>query len=350
MMVMIDTGNDSFTRTNSANQPTTQTFAIQISSKTMMMLSKRFLPLSLTLLLSVTPPSVAFSPGGPQNRPSGGWTSVIRDVPTLLHPPHHHRRRQTSIRTDTALCMGWGPDPIWETAEIASVEAACASGISISMVVNVPPETAAGFANPGQYVQVQTGAAEKPAFLAIASGPDAENARFEFLIKKKDNIEWLTQLKAGDSLQVSQVMGGGYPMEENLEGFKYDFPTQNLLLFAAGSGIAPIASAIESGQLNTGGGRTCRLYYGERTSSDLCFVDRFPAWANAGIEVVPVLSQPEPAWEGREGYVQTVLEEDGISIPRNSGALLCGMKGMTDAVKDLLVKAGVFEGRVLFNF
>ena len=44
------------------------------------------------------------------------------------------------------------------------------------------------------------------------------------------------------------------------------------------------------------------------------------------------------------------LEEDGVDIPRNSGALLCGMKGMTESVKDILTKAGVFEGRVLFNF
>lgn len=248
------------------------------------------------------------------------------------------------------LFMGWGPDPVWEKAQITAVESACVSGVSIQMTVEVPVETAAGFAQAGQYVQVKTTGVEKPAFLAIASAPDAENARFEFLIKKKENIEWLTNLKVGDSLDVSQVMGGGYPTEENLEGFKYDFPTQNVLLFAAGSGIAPIASAIESGTLNAGGSRTCRLYYGERTSDDLCFVDRFTAWAAAGIEVVPVLSRPEPTWNGREGYVQTVLEEDGITIPRNSGALLCGMKGMTDSVKDLLVKAGVFEGRVLFNF
>ena len=48
--------------------------------------------------------------------------------------------------------------------------------------------------------------------------------------------------------------------------------------------------------------------------------------------------------------MQTALEEDGIAIPRNSAALLCGMKGMTEAVSELLKAAGVFEGRILFNF
>jgi hypothetical protein len=43
----------------------------------------------------------------------------------------------------------------------------------------------------------------------------------------------------------------------------------------------------------------------------------------------------------------STIEEDGLLIPRNTGALMCGMKGMADAVKDLLSKAGVFEGRIL---
>lgn len=68
------------------------------------------------------------------------------------------------------------------------------------------------------------------------------------------------------------------------------------------------------------------------------------------MQVVPVLSQPSPEWQGRSGYVQTCLEEDGVPIPRNSGALLCGMKGMAESVTDVLTKAGVFEGRVLTNF
>ena len=57
-----------------------------------------------------------------------------------------------------------------------------------------------------------------------------------------------------------------------------------------------------------------------------------------------------PSGRGRSGYVQTCLEEDGVPIPRNSGALLCGMKGMAESVTDVLTKAGVFEGRVLTNF
>jgi NAD(P)H-flavin reductase len=265
----------------------------------------------------------------------------------------------TTKTTKTRLYMGWGPDPIWSPAVVVSNVPACPNGRSILLRLSVPSETAASFTTPGQYVQVKTNTDDtiKPAFLAICSAPDPENAYFDFLIKKTDANAWLTSLAAGDvptTLQISQVLGKGYAVQENLEGFKYDFPTQNIILAAAGSGLAPLASAIESGQLGTGGpdsSRTCTLYYGERTVDDLCFVDRFAYWQQScGVTVVPVLSQPDSFYTGRQGYVQTALAEDGIPIPRNSGALLCGMKGMTESVKNLLINAGVFEGRILFNF
>lgn len=245
-----------------------------------------------------------------------------------------------------------------------------------------------GFLYPGQYVQVKPAddPEANPIFLAIASAPTGEApkptppgkkkkeadiaagpeipspvpATWEFLIKKTDNNDWITSAAPGSTVSVSQVMGGGFPMQENLEGFKYDFPTQNIMLFATGSGIAPIRSAIESDQLNISpsgsGGRTCTLYYGVRTADDMPYVSKFPEWEALGVQVVPVVSQPDipcesgAMWGGRTGYVQNALEEDGVSIPRNSGALLCGVKGMAESVKSMLTDSGVFEGRVLTNF
>jgi ferredoxin-NADP reductase len=195
-----------------------------------------------------------------------------------------------------------------------------------------------------------------------AAGPESTPvpATWEFLIKKTDNNDWITSIKTGQSVSISQVMGGGFPIQENFEGFKYDFPTQNILLFATGSGIAPIRSAIESKQLNIAapgsGGRTCTLYYGVKTPDDMPYVSKFAQWEELGVQVVPVISQPDSPcesgaiWRGRTGYVQNALEEDGVPIPRNSGALLCGVKGMCESVKSTLMDSGMFEGRMLFNF
>lgn len=255
----------------------------------------------------------------------------------------------TKTASTSQLYMGWGPDPIWTSSEITSSEMGNLSKESQTVTVSVPLETAEEFKVGGQYVQIRPNEDTKPLFLAISSPPDAENARFEFLIKKTDDNSWMTDGSAS-GLEISQVLGGGFPVKEELDGIKYDFPCQNILLFAAGSGIAPIRSAIESGDLQTSGARTARLYYGARSEDDLCFVDKFPLWEKSGVEVVPVLSQPSESWQGRTGYVQNALEEDGVPVPRNTGALMCGMKGMTEAVTDILTKAGTFEGRILTNF
>ena len=37
------------------------------------------------------------------------------------------------------------------------------------------------------------------------------------------------------------------------------------------------------------------------------------AWKELGIDVIPVLSQPDESWTGRKGYVQDALKED-VSI------------------------------------
>lgn len=295
--------------------------------------------------------------GSPTTTGTSPSASLQASAPFSSRILHRRNQQQQSSTRNVVLFMGWGPEPIWSDATVVSNTPACTSGRSVCLTVQVPPETAADYTIPGQYVQVRLDDATKPLFLAIASAPNSENAVFEFLVKKNtgnNNNEWLTSLAPDTRIQVSQVLGNGFAMQENLEGFKYDFPTQNVLLFAAGSGLAPIKAALESGQLQvhapsstSAGGRTARLYYGERTEADLCCVELFPQWEQAGFEVVPVLSQPSDSWQGRTGYVQTALEEDGIAIPRNSGALLCGMKGMTEAVKELLTSAGVFEGRVL---
>jgi len=231
-----------------------------------------------------------------------------------------------------------------------------------------------GYLIPGQYVQMKPSIEDednKPIFLAIASPPPTKtdessiaeededdeydtSTTMEFLIKKTDTNTWITSAPLGSPLAISQVMGTGFSIANDFDGLKYDFPCQNILLFANGSGIAPIRAAIESGQLKIkNGGRSCRLYYGITSPSDMPYADRFARWEEAGVAVVPVVSRPEECkmvWPGRTGYVQSVLEEDGVPIPRNSGALVCGVRGMAESVRDVLGKSGVLEGRILTNF
>ncbi|KAL7552417.1 hypothetical protein ACHAWF_015655 [Thalassiosira exigua] len=348
--------------------------------------------LAAALVAAASPQeAAAFAPSLPSSAsPAAGGLRVAVGTTASSALPSTIARRGPSraAGSSTRLFMGWGPDPIWSGAMVEINVQACPSGSCVSLRVNVPDGSE--FIYPGQYVQVKPSADSEvnPLFLAIASAPTGEApkptppgkkkaadeadaaaglessgpvpATWEFLIKRTDNNAWITDIAPGSTFAASQVMGGGFPTEENLEGFKYDFPTQNLLLFATGSGIAPIRSAIESDRLNVArpdsGGRTCTLYYGVRTPDDMPYVSKFPDWEARGVQVVPVVSRPDvpcasgAVWGGRTGYVQNALEEDGVAIPRNSGALLCGVKGMCESVKDMLTESGVFEGRVLTNF
>jgi len=217
--------------------------------------------------------------------------------------------------------------------------------------VQVPEETAAGYQTPGQYVQMRSGDDAKPGFFAMASSPGSGD-EFEFLIKEKEAAKWLTDIKVGETLQMSQVMGGGFKIKQSFDSLDYDFPCLQVVMFAIGSGIAPIRAAIEQkgDGLRLADGRKAVLYYGARTPEQMAYQDKFDEWAKLGVEVVPVMSQPDASWKGASGYVQDVAKAAGIERPRNTGVLLCGNKEMSIDVKALCAEAGVFEGRVLTNF
>jgi len=299
--------------------------------------------LQIACLLALTATSYGFTTRyGSQNVIKGSpkTPNALQTAP--ISPP----------RSSTRLFMGWGPDPVWSTATVqVAPEPACRSGICVKLSVAVPPETAASYTTGGQYVQVRANAQdEKPLFLAIASPPNPENASFEFLIKKTENNAWITDASLDTALDISQVLGNGFNMADEWDSLKYDFPTQNVLLLANGSGLAPIRASLPAATKDR---TNTRLYYGVRDAADLCFVDEYTQWQDKdyyGLEVVPVVSQPSVDWQGRTGYVQTALEEDGIAVPRNTGVLICGVKGMAEASRERLVQAGVYESRVLFNF
>lgn len=238
---------------------------------------------------------------------------------------------------------GWGPDPVWTPNTVASNEDAADE---LKKITIMPPDgVAEEFTVPGQYVQIREKGAEKASFFAIASAPGADGA-FEFLIKEQPPSDWspgnkwLIDAEAGTELEMSQVMGSGFKFAESLEA------VDSVLLFAAGSGISPIRSVIESGQLK---GKKVQLFYGAQTPEKMAYQDKFAEWEKSGCTVTPVISQPgDSDWGGVTGYVQDAAKAAGV--PESSLMLMCGMKGMAEGVKALASEAGVDESKVLANF
>ena len=205
------------------------------------------------------------------------------------------------------MCTAMG----WEVSNILSNKQE-AEGMRI-IEVEASSLIAASYKSAGQYVQIKKDGG-KPGFYAMASPPDGRNV-FTFLVKESESNAFLVGSKDGDNVEVSSAQGKGFQIEEYLEKYKFDFPVTNVLLMATGSGLAPIAAAIESGTLglkeikyNSLFERRATLYIGARTPNHIPFASKFPMWEEMGVKVIPVISQPPAAgWDGRTGYVQEAL-------------------------------------------
>jgi NAD(P)H-flavin reductase len=267
-----------------------------------------------------------------------------------------HDVSRTVIASANQMSTDWNVVKVLENSQICEEHR--------YVVINVGTTAEKGslcdaFRVPGMYVQLRENAACKPGFFSISSAPNVQGI-FEFLIKETPHVEWISRLKPGGTVEMSPIMGNGFPIRKRLDLDEYpplpvDQQPLDILLFATGSGIAPIRSAIESrlNGIEPSRRRSVKLYYGARYPHRMPYMDRFKLWEADGIEIIPVMSRPEDAhdsWAGRSGYIQDALKQDGISSPAQTGALLCGVKGMTEDVKLILTSAGVADDRILFNY
>jgi arabinosyltransferase len=236
----------------------------------------------------------------------------------------------------------WGADVEFNSARI--LETSKAADNLHRLLIDIGPTAAASYTTPGQFLQAKVNDS-KPGFFAIASPPDTNNAGVvELLVKDQGGTaELLCRSAAGDEIQVSVPMGKGFRLNA--------IPPEthpNVYLFATGSGISPIKAVIESGALNAPKRESCVLYFGVRSMAAMPYADELHAWATeCGVKVVPVFSE-----EGK-GYVQDAFVRDG-GVPAGAGAsvaaLLCGQKGMAEAVTATLTESGVAKESILTNF
>ncbi|KAL3684751.1 hypothetical protein R1sor_002773 [Riccia sorocarpa] len=259
--------------------------------------------------------------------------------------PQQERRSYGGLRIRAA----WAQEVLWATAPVEELDQAAESLVHLVLDISDNPELRNGFTKPGQFVQVKVGNV-KPAFLAIASPPAVaqKEGRLEFLIKDVEGstASLICGLNRGDKVELSQVMGSGFPTERIMPPEEY----KTLLLFATGSGISPVRSLIEAGfdAKNRG---DVRLYYGARNLKRMAYQDKFKDWEASGVQVIPVLSQPNEDWTGAQGYVQAHFsKQKGIINSSQTGAVLCGHKQMALDVTALLEEEGVPKEKILLNF
>ncbi|HEY4221102.1 MAG TPA: NAD-binding oxidoreductase [Myxococcota bacterium] len=221
------------------------------------------------------------------------------------------------------------------------VDTKLAAARQVLLTLEAPHHTAAHLL-PGQYARLafEDGV---PRPFAIASAPGS--ARFEFLLKvPEERVAPLLALGSGDKIQMGAPQGKGFPIDA-AHG-------KALLLFAVGSGIAPIRAVIEHLLPRRGEIGEITLFYGVRDPSELCFTARFGTWAGHGVGVLPIVSRAAHgagAWDGRRGRVQDHLPKE-LASPERVVAFVCGLPEMDRDVAGALLARGVGPEQVFRNW
>ncbi|PIM98887.1 Ferredoxin--NADP(+) reductase [Handroanthus impetiginosus] len=273
---------------------------------------------------------------------------TLSKLKPLRHLSHHLRLRSSLAVSSVAVPQD---TTLWTPSPLINVSPAAESLFHITIDVSESPELAASYTKAGQYLQLRLQDPNtRPSFLAIASPPSvaASKGVFEFLVKSVagSTAELLCGLQKGDVVELSVVMGKGFDIDQISPPENY----QTVLIFATGSGISPIRALIEAG-FGADKRSDVRLYYGARNLNRMAYQERFKDWESSGVEIVPVLSQPDYSWTRERGYVQDAFARaKRIFSPQSTGAVLCGRRQMAEDVTSILVSDGVPGKRILKNF
>lgn len=173
----------------------------------------------------------------------------------------------------------------------------------------------------GQVVAIDTIPDGEPRLYSIASG-EKENWIDILFDEKADGklTPLLSTLRAGDAIYVSKPFGA------------FQCKDKQAWWIASGTGIAPFASMLRSGQA-----KGKKLIHGARFDTHFYFSELIEK--EMGEDYMRCCSQ-QPDTQYYPGRLTRWLEEQP-SLPKEIGYYLCGSAEMVVEVRDLLIKKGV---------
>jgi sulfhydrogenase subunit gamma (sulfur reductase) len=209
--------------------------------------------------------------------------------------------------------------------------------------LQLPPAVAGAHQRPGQVVKVKVPPGE--AYFALATAPSADG-RAELLVKRGAPVAdaVVAAARPGATLQVTAPFGRGFPFESALGN--------DVLLFAAGSGMAPVRSLIETLLAHRDQVGRMVLFYGQRRGAEFAYRAEHLGWERRGVRVVLCPSAEDDTWPGVHGRVQEAARalDWGGTRPAQASAFVCGMSPMVDEVRAALAGAGAAPERIHVNF
>lgn len=209
-------------------------------------------------------------------------------------------------------------------------------------IVTLQAPASAGFSFvAGQYVDVILRDGSRRSY-SMANIPDSSGL-----------IEWHVRVMPGgrfsqhvyQTLKVRDLLR----VEGPFGSFRLSAASCPVILLASGTGYAPIAAMLKShgAELAARGGH---LYWGARRREDIYAWDEVLALCEqvGNLRFVPVLSEPEPDWQGRCGLVHEAVLHDFQDMA-SVEVYACGNPLMVDAARTSFVERAALPESVFFS-
>ena len=204
---------------------------------------------------------------------------------------------------------------------------------------------------PGQYMEWTLGHEEPDSrgnrrYFTLASAPTEPDLRLGVRFNDPSSTfkQALVEMDRGDEIIAGQL-AGDFTMPKD--------PDQPLVFIARGIGITPYRSMIKY-LLDTHQRRPITLFYAASTVHDFVYRDVFDqAERELGIRTIYVAEKARdmgPGWVGLTGPIQPEMIQ--TYAPRYKEAIfyVSGPNAMVDAVKHMLRKMGIPEGKIKTDF
>lgn len=183
---------------------------------------------------------------------------------------------------------------------------------------------------PGQYIDVVLRDGARRSY-SMASAPGADGT-----------VEWHVRALPGglfspyvyDKLKERDMLR----IEGPFGSFMLQPTDAPLILLASGTGYAPIAAMLKA-QGERIAQRGAVLYWGGNRLTDLYARDEVDALLARlpGLRFIPVLSGPDPGWQGAQGFVHEEVARDFPDLSRHE-VYACGNPLMVDAARQVFVR------------
>lgn len=195
---------------------------------------------------------------------------------------------------------------------------------------------------PGQFVMVGLpGIGEAP--ISITSSPLSGSKSFELCIRSVGRLtEALHSTEAGSKVTVRGPFGNGFEMER--------FRGKDVLIVAAGLGLAPLRSLIDTIRTDKREYGNVVLLIGARNPASLLYKDLIEKWRSEGkIDVRVTVDVAEASWNDHVGVITTLFKEELYIDPKEAVAAVVGPPVVYRFVIDELLRLGLFETNIYLS-